>query len=244
MNTDEFIEWLDNNVIGTYTISRDSEKILSSENINFSNDGLNDISRQISFMKNLHTLNLEFNNIRELPKEIINLVNLKKLNLNGNPLTLNDNQLLWIEKLKKNGCEVILPDCPPNSSFTKMFAIDYEREPQFTMRRREIEISNEQYQTLLILQKKMLLENISVIDIKSIIIKEINSPIDILEDDDEFGLGIMADDPLNDPGYSITLNKSRLDNSIYILMEMSDSDCVRGSESIDMEELDKFFEVQ
>ena len=244
MNTDEFIEWLDNNVIGTYMISRDSEEILSCENINLSSDGLNDISRQISFMKNLHTLNLGFNNIRELPKEITSLVNLKKLNLNGNPLTLTSNQILWIEKLKKDGCEVILPDSPPNSSFTRTFAVDYARAPKLTMKRREIEISNEQYQTLLTLQTKMFTENISTIDIKSIIAKENNSSIDMLEDEDEFGLLSMVDDPLNDPGYFATLNKLDKKNSTYLLMETSDGDCIRGSVSVDMGELDKFFEAQ
>lgn len=221
MNIDEFIKWLNDNAIGTLMMSRDKEEILACEEIRLSGEGLNDISRQISFRKSLYLLDLSRNNIRELPKEIVNLVDLKKLNLDHNPLTLNPNQVLWIEKLKKNGCQVILPDTPPNASFTRIFAVDYVLEPQpLTVNKKEVEISSEQYQILSALKTKMIAEDLSGIDVKSIIEKK------LIEQ--------------HNPGYSITLCRAKDD--IYLQIETSDGDCVRGSMEVSMEELDNFFE--
>jgi len=242
LKTEEYIEWLNENSIGKYESSRDSREIESSEIIKFSDCGLNDISEQICLMKNLHTLILDYNNIRVLPEEIINLKNLTKLHLDCNPLTLNPSQQIWIEQLKRNGCEVTLPSEAPNPNFTKRLAVDSSPEPDFRSNWIQLSITKEQYQKIVALKGEMLSDNISSTDIKNMIELE-ETPSSSLcsrSEEDEFDDLLIDHDPFEDT--YVTLENPPNQDTVYILVEMKDGDnYARGSHMIYFLALSDFF---
>lgn len=80
--------------------------------INLSNQGISDFPRELCFQKGVVSLILENNNLLDLPKEIINLINLKEVNLLGNNISLNENQKIWLKRLRESGCDVKISDNP------------------------------------------------------------------------------------------------------------------------------------
>ncbi len=122
-------DWADENDIPNEIIPREVAKLLELEEINLQGKGLNEIPNELTYLKNLTFLELSNNNLTQLPSNIGDLKNLnflsiainnitkvpnsitklKKLNnfwFTRNNLLLKQNQLAWIEELKRNGCYI------------------------------------------------------------------------------------------------------------------------------------------
>jgi len=100
--------------------------------LNLENNNLNEVPKKIGNLTNLQQLFLNDNNLKKLPKEITNLTNLQKLDIHNNNFTylprqdksfinsirntLNtfkntreeNNIINWLNKLKKDGCEITI----------------------------------------------------------------------------------------------------------------------------------------
>ncbi len=122
-------DWADKNNISSELIPREANKLLKLEKINLNNKALNIIPNEITYLKNLTFLELSNNNLTQLPSNIGSMENLNFLSISMNNITkipesitklkkltnfwfprnnlsLNENQLLWIEDLKINGCYI------------------------------------------------------------------------------------------------------------------------------------------
>jgi hypothetical protein len=115
----DFLEWIYDyccteslKCFRKYDYIDDEETIPSKKNaiyleeLDFYNNGLEEIPEYIGKFHNLKVLKLGFNELVELPKSIIKLKNLKLLQLHGNPLRITEEQTIWMEELKKNGCKI------------------------------------------------------------------------------------------------------------------------------------------
>lgn len=72
--------------------------------------GLN-VPKEHNALQNISELVVDNNDMPRLPKAVIHLVNLKKVVLTNTPnIILSVRQKRWIQKLKKQGCEVVLDD--------------------------------------------------------------------------------------------------------------------------------------
>lgn len=75
--------------------------------IDLSNNNLIEIPKEISRLDNLIFLSIGSNKLNTIPLSLIKLNNLKNFWFAGNDdLLLTEVQLLWINKLKKNGCYI------------------------------------------------------------------------------------------------------------------------------------------
>jgi len=74
--------------------------------LDLSNQDIYSFPKEHCFNRNITALILENNNLTELPKEIVNLNKLKEINLLSNNISLNENQKIWLKRLKEQGCVV------------------------------------------------------------------------------------------------------------------------------------------
>jgi hypothetical protein len=74
--------------------------------ISLSNSDLEEIPKEIGFLKNLRGLDISSNKLTKLPNEITNLTELKTFWYDDEKVKLSEEQKKWVTNLKNNGCEL------------------------------------------------------------------------------------------------------------------------------------------
>ncbi len=86
-------------------------------------NNLTELPNKIGNLQKLEILKLGVNNLTKLPESIVNLTNLKFLQLHGNPLILSNKQIIWLDRLRQNGCIVSIDNSEKINNQTKLFDI-------------------------------------------------------------------------------------------------------------------------